>query len=169
MFLGFFYALRAAGIGVSTTEWLALMESLARGYAHASLETFYELARALLVKREAQYDVYDQVFASVFKGVPARFDVDDELLKWLENPLLPRELHCTRVHGVPGSASIVHFDDGGATTPPTCGVHVHVPAKALRNAFSAAAASSITARAPTDRRSDPGRRRRRRRNASSPA
>ncbi len=92
MFLAFFYALRSAGIKVSTTEWLSLMESLARGHAHSSLETFYELARALLVKRESQYDAYDQVFASVFKGVPTHFNLDDELLKWLENPVMPREL-----------------------------------------------------------------------------
>ena len=92
MFLAFFYALRAAGLKVGTTEWLTLMEALAQGHAKSSLNVFYELARAVLVKRETQYDIYDQVFASVFHGVPTHFDADDELLKWLEDPKLPREL-----------------------------------------------------------------------------
>ncbi len=92
MFASLFFGLRAAGIKVGTTEWLALMQALAAGHARSSLETFYELARALLVKREAQYDTYDQVFASVFKNVPMTFAVDDELMKWLENPVLPRDL-----------------------------------------------------------------------------
>ena len=92
MFGSLFFGLRSAGIKVSTTEWLGLMEALVRGHGRSSLETFYELARALLVKREAHYDTYDQVFANVFKNVPMTFAVDDELMKWLENPVLPREL-----------------------------------------------------------------------------
>lgn len=92
LFGSLFFGLRAAGVKVSTTEWLTLMEALVRGHARSSLETFYELARALLVKREAQYDIYDQVFASVFKNVPMTFAVDDELMKWLADPVLPRAL-----------------------------------------------------------------------------
>ena len=63
MFLAFFYQLRAHGIKVSTTEWLSLMAALVRGFDRANLSTFYTLARALLVKREGQYDAFDRAFA----------------------------------------------------------------------------------------------------------
>ena len=69
MFLDFLYALREGGIRVSTTEWLTLMEALSQGHARANLSTFYYLARAVLVKRESEFDRYDQVFAAFFEGV----------------------------------------------------------------------------------------------------
>ncbi|NJL29894.1 MAG: VWA domain-containing protein [Thermoanaerobaculia bacterium] len=92
MFSGFFYHLRALGLKVSLTEWLTLVQALAGGHSKASLSAFYHLARALLIKRESQYDLYDRAFASYFEGVDLQFDLDEELLKWLENPVLPREL-----------------------------------------------------------------------------
>ncbi|TVR05245.1 MAG: VWA domain-containing protein [Deltaproteobacteria bacterium] len=92
MFLAFLYALRAAGLKVSTTEWLTLMEALARGHARADLAVFHHLARSLLVKRESDWDRYDQVFAAVFEGVEAHFDLPEELLSWLRDPQLPRAL-----------------------------------------------------------------------------
>lgn len=91
MFIDFLFHLRAHGLKVSLTEWMALTEALARGHARASLQAFYALARALLVKKETQYDLYDRAFASYFKDAPA-FALDDELYRWLENPKLPREL-----------------------------------------------------------------------------
>ena len=53
MFVGFLYHLRAFGLRVTTTEWLTFMEALVRGHARCDVEVFYELGRALLVKREA--------------------------------------------------------------------------------------------------------------------
>jgi uncharacterized protein with von Willebrand factor type A (vWA) domain len=89
MFVDFFYHLRDFGLKVSNTEWLALMRALGEGHARADLNTFYHLARCLLVKRESDYDPYDRAFASYFGGIEATPDVHDELLKWLANPVLP--------------------------------------------------------------------------------
>jgi uncharacterized protein with von Willebrand factor type A (vWA) domain len=92
MFLKFFYQLRAEGIRVSTTEWLSLMTAQARGFDRANLQTFYSLARALLVKREGQYDAFDRAFAVAFDGVEGKVEVSEALLKWLAEPIDPREL-----------------------------------------------------------------------------
>jgi len=92
VFTDFLYHLRGSGLKVSPTEWLALIEALATGHARASLSSFYHLARALLVKNENHYDLYDRAFASFFEGVDEHFELDDELLEWLQNPILPREL-----------------------------------------------------------------------------
>lgn len=92
MFTAFLFHLRACGLKVSLNEWLALVEALARGHARCSLGVFYHLARAVLVKNESQFDSYDQAFAAFFHDVDMQFDLDDELLSWLENPVMPREL-----------------------------------------------------------------------------
>src|SRR5688572_2387705 len=92
MFLGFFFHLRSLGLKVSPTEWLGLVDALGRGHGRASLAVFYHLARALLVKKESQYDIYDRAFAQWFGGVEEQFSLDEEILKWLENPVMPREL-----------------------------------------------------------------------------
>ncbi|HVU90272.1 MAG TPA: VWA domain-containing protein [Pirellulales bacterium] len=89
MFIDFFYHLRSFGLKVASTEWLALMQALAGGHARADLNTFYYLARCLLVKREADFDAYDRAFASFFAGIETSVDLSDELLEWLENPILP--------------------------------------------------------------------------------
>ncbi|MCP4500979.1 MAG: VWA domain-containing protein [Deltaproteobacteria bacterium] len=91
-FLGFFYFLREVGLKASMSEWLTLMEALVRGYARADLAAFYRLSRALLVKREGQFDLFDQAFATFFKDVDNAFTLDDELASWLDDPVMPREL-----------------------------------------------------------------------------
>lgn len=92
MFSGFFFHLRARGLKVGVTEWLTLMGALVRGHDRASLASFYSLARALLVKKESLYDLYDRAFAEWFGGLEDQYALDEELLRWLENPQLPREL-----------------------------------------------------------------------------
>ncbi len=89
MFTDFFYHLRSYGLRVTLTEWLGFMKALCQGHSRADLTSFYHLARALLVKRETDFDIYDRAFASFFHGVSDHFVVDEELLKWLENPKLP--------------------------------------------------------------------------------
>src|SRR5690606_10348962 len=69
MFIAFFYYLRARGLKVSTTEWLTLMQALAQGMEHQSLMGFYQVCRCLVVKREADFDLYDQAFSEFFKDV----------------------------------------------------------------------------------------------------
>jgi uncharacterized protein len=71
MFLTFFTDLRAAKVPVSLREYLTLLDALDRDLAEKSVEEFYYLARASLVKDERHFDRFDRVFAHVFKGVEA--------------------------------------------------------------------------------------------------
>jgi uncharacterized protein with von Willebrand factor type A (vWA) domain len=89
MFLALFHSLRALGVPVSLTEWLALLEALAKGLHHASLDEFYHLARSLLVKDVAHYDAFDQAFAHCFRNaaLPEDLATKDKILEWLQDPL----------------------------------------------------------------------------------
>jgi uncharacterized protein with von Willebrand factor type A (vWA) domain len=68
-FLAFFAALREARVPVTLREYLTLMEGLDRKVAATTVEDFYYLARASLVKDERHFDKFDRVFGSVFKGI----------------------------------------------------------------------------------------------------
>ncbi|HUS24431.1 MAG TPA: VWA domain-containing protein [Candidatus Binatia bacterium] len=69
MLFSFFFALRDAGLKVSLSEFLTLNEALAKHVAIFSLDDFYHLARATMVKDETQFDRFDRAFAAYFKGV----------------------------------------------------------------------------------------------------
>ena len=73
MLVRFFSLLRSAGIPVSITELLTLLEALKAGLGELSAERFYSLARTCLVKDERYYDRYDRVFAAHFKGAEDLF------------------------------------------------------------------------------------------------
>jgi uncharacterized protein with von Willebrand factor type A (vWA) domain len=86
MLVRFFFLLKSAGIPVSITELLTLLEALEAGLGEVSAERFYFLARTCLVKDERHYDRFDQVFAAHFKGAE---DLFAHLMKelpadWLE-------------------------------------------------------------------------------------
>ena len=93
MFIQFFYTLRDVGIPVSPTSFLLLQRAMGEGLVN-SLDDFYTAARAILVKSEKYFDLYDQVFAHTFEGADlaqageAEFDlVAAGLLdEWLKNP-----------------------------------------------------------------------------------
>jgi len=73
----FFVMLRAAGVPATLTEFLALLEALAKGViepAGSMAEQFYFLSRAVLVKDERHYDRFDRVFAAHFQGAEAAFE-----------------------------------------------------------------------------------------------
>ena len=89
MFTDFFFHLRSYGLGVSLTEWLTLLDALSRGHGRADLNVFYRLARALLIKRETDFDLYDRAFASYFRDLEDEVSIDDEVMAWLEDPILP--------------------------------------------------------------------------------
>ena len=96
MFLRLFNELRQAGVPVSLTEYLLLVESLDRGLAGHSTEEFYYLSRAALVKDERNLDRFDRVFASVFRGVKSAGDdlmaeVPDAWLRKLTEKFLTDE------------------------------------------------------------------------------
>jgi uncharacterized protein with von Willebrand factor type A (vWA) domain len=86
MFTDFFYLLRKRKVPVSITEWMTLMESLAKGYI-TNLDEFYFLARAILVKSEAYYDHYDVAFQEYFKGIETPAEISEQILEWLRDPL----------------------------------------------------------------------------------
>jgi len=93
MFLKFFYTLKDVGVPVSPTSFLTLQKALYQGLI-TSLDDFYTCARAVLVKSERYFDLYDQVFAYHFDGVPLPedegFEIDQMaramLDEWLKNP-----------------------------------------------------------------------------------
>jgi len=86
MFTDFFYILRKKKIPVSITEWMTLMEALAKGCI-ANLDEFYFLARAILVKSEAYYDYYDIAFQEYFKGIETPAEISEQILEWLGDPI----------------------------------------------------------------------------------
>jgi len=82
----FFFMLREGGLNPSITELLTLLRALQQGVAGHSVEDFYFLARASMVKDESKFDRFDKVFAAHFEGVEELFrdltaDVPDEWLK----------------------------------------------------------------------------------------
>jgi len=71
----FFHMLREAGIPVSITEFLALLEALEARVIALSVDDFYFLSRTVLVKDERFYDRFDRVFAAHFKGLEELFEM----------------------------------------------------------------------------------------------
>ena len=84
MFLSFFTALRDAQVPVTLREYLTLMEALERHVADQSVEDFYYLSRACLVKDERNLDKFDRVFGATFKGI-------ESLLEAVEKGEVPAE------------------------------------------------------------------------------
>src|ERR1044072_3784430 len=74
MLVPFFFKLREAGVPVSITEFLTLLEALAARVSAASAEDFYYLSRACVVKDERHFDRFDRAFAAHFKGVEELFE-----------------------------------------------------------------------------------------------
>src|SRR5436853_3741241 len=69
MFLQFFTSLRDAQVPVTLREYLTLMEALDADLAEQTVENFYYLSRAALVKDERNLDKFDRVFGKVFQGM----------------------------------------------------------------------------------------------------
>jgi uncharacterized protein with von Willebrand factor type A (vWA) domain len=98
MFSHLVLALRSAGLPASITEYLTLMAAMKAGVAEYSIEDFYYLARATLVKDERHLDKFDRVFAHCFKGLeaPAGVAVENLPEEWLrklaEKLLSPEEM-----------------------------------------------------------------------------
>jgi len=95
MFIGFLLELRESKVPVSLKEFLTLMEAMRRNVAGYSVDDFYYLARAALVKDERNLDKFDRVFGHYFKGLEtpgeARLEIPAEWLKALGEKLLTEE------------------------------------------------------------------------------
>ena len=86
MFTDLFYYMRAKGLKVSMNEWLSLMEALERGLCRNSLLEFYYVSRAILVKTEADFDKFDEIFLDYFDRIQHIEDIPQELMDWLHEP-----------------------------------------------------------------------------------
>jgi len=97
MFLQFFTSLREAQVPVTLREYLTLMEALDADLADQSVDNFYYLSRAALVKDERNLDKFDRVFGSVFKGLESLLDamgkaeIPEEWLRKLAEKYLTEE------------------------------------------------------------------------------
>jgi uncharacterized protein with von Willebrand factor type A (vWA) domain len=96
MFLRFFSELRQAKVPVSLKEYLMLMEALDRQVIDRSVDDFYFLSRAALVKDEKNLDKFDRVFGHVFKGLEkiegdGAAEIPAEWLKALTEKFLTEE------------------------------------------------------------------------------
>jgi len=87
VFVDFFYELKRAGVPVSLTEWLTLMEALSKGLGFSSLSGFYSLGRMVLVKSEAHFDGYDLAFQNYFKGIESPDRLIEEALGFVNGGL----------------------------------------------------------------------------------
>jgi len=97
MFFTLFTELRAAKVPVSLREYLSFLEALDRDLAYKSVEEFYYLSRACLVKDERHFDKFDLVFGHVFKGIESlsqalgQTEIPEEWLRKLAERYLTEE------------------------------------------------------------------------------
>ncbi|HJY08513.1 MAG TPA: hypothetical protein VJ323_19490, partial [Bryobacteraceae bacterium] len=104
MLIDFFFRLRSAKIPVSLKEFLILLEALEKGVIGPSVDDFYILARAALVKDETNFDKYDRAFGEYFSGIEEieldQIEIPDEWLKKLkELRLSPEEMAAIEAMG----------------------------------------------------------------------
>ncbi len=94
MLTDLFYRLRKVQIPVSLTEYLTLLSALEAGIAGFSVDDFYFLARATLVKDERYFDRFDQVFGDYIRGKQTLFEeiIGEIPLEWLRKQ---KELNLT--------------------------------------------------------------------------
>ena len=96
MLIRFFFMLREGGLKPSITELLTLLAALKGGVAGHSVEDFYYLARAALVKDESLYDRFDRIFGAHFRGIEASLknlagEIPEEWLRRQAELLLSEE------------------------------------------------------------------------------
>jgi len=95
MLIDFFYHLKQQKIPASTREYLSLLQAMQAGLAGHSIDDFYFLARTCLVKKETDYDRFDQAFGEYFKGLEAlpglETDIPEDWLRLLAHKHLSDE------------------------------------------------------------------------------
>jgi len=88
MLIDFFLHLRGAKLPVSIKEYLLLLEAMREHVIGPSIDEFYLLSRATLVKDERNFDKFDKAFGAYFNGVRAIPGIDADLpLEWLKRRL----------------------------------------------------------------------------------
>ena len=103
MFIDFFYYLKERGLKVSLSEWLTLLTAMKEGLHHNSLMGFYQLCRAIILKDETEFDLFDQAFKDYFRTV-------------LAGDTLPEALGEGRREAVAAAMSALMLDTAGEST-----------------------------------------------------
>jgi len=106
MFTDFFYLLRSYGMKTSLIEWGSLLDALEMNLHQCSLLQFYHLARAVLVKKESEYDKFDQAFRAYFENLVDSAALPPELYNWLEKAILPTPYDKDEVDSIWGKMSL---------------------------------------------------------------
>ena len=104
MLIQFFFTLRKYQVKTTLRELLDLLRALEKHVVYADIESFYSLARTIMVKDETQYDKFDRAFAEYFEGVESvdlfGKDIPEEWLrKEIEKNLSPEEREALRKAG----------------------------------------------------------------------
>ena len=93
MLIDFFLKLKSHKLPVSIKEYLTLLEAMGKGVISPSIDEFYYLSRAALVKDEANFDKFDRAFGEFWQGVETIPGIEAQIpLEWL---LKQVELHLT--------------------------------------------------------------------------
>jgi uncharacterized protein len=100
MLINFFYQLRAARLPVSINELLTLLEALKKDVIRPSIDDFYFLSRATLVKDEAHFDKFDRAFGEFFKGVQTTLGITKEIPDEWFREMLKREFTPEEIAGL---------------------------------------------------------------------
>jgi uncharacterized protein len=84
MLIDFFLKLKSHKLPVSIKEYLTLLEAMQRKVIGPSVDDFYYLSRAALVKDEANYDKFDRAFGEFWHGVETIPGIEASIpLEWL--------------------------------------------------------------------------------------
>jgi hypothetical protein len=84
MLIDFFLKLKSHKLPVSIKEYLTLLEAMNRKVIEPSIDQFYWLSRAALVKDEANYDKFDRAFGEFWNGVETIPGIEAQIpLEWL--------------------------------------------------------------------------------------
>lgn len=76
--------LRAREVDVGLGEWLTFLEGLQKGLA-TNLDELYGFGRAVLIRKESQFDDWDLAFQATFEGVQLEPDLKEAIEEWLRN------------------------------------------------------------------------------------
>lgn len=88
MLVDFFFTLKKHRLNVSLRELLDLIGALEQHVVYADLDSFYYLARMIMVKDESQFDKFDRAFAEYFKGVESVDLFESSIPQdWLNNAI----------------------------------------------------------------------------------
>src|SRR5436190_2336910 len=80
----FFPQAQVHKLPVSIKEYLTLLEAMQKGVIGPSIDDFYYLSRATLVKDEANFDKFDRAFSEFWRGVETIPGIDAQIpLEWL--------------------------------------------------------------------------------------